>query len=96
MIPATTITYIAAMIVRCSIDPCDRRHIDGWRRNINSCNRRDDDRFDDDRCNWCDGDSTIVLMTVVISVPIGGGSRSRHSDGHCERCYQSFHVRFLS
>jgi hypothetical protein len=33
-------------------------------------------------------------MTVVISVPIGGGSRSRHSHGHCERRYQSYSCSF--
>jgi hypothetical protein len=102
MIPATTVTYITSMIVRCSIDPCDRRHINWWRRHIDSCNWCDDDRFDrcdDDRCDWCDwcdSDSTIVLIPVVIFIQIGGGSRSRHSHGYCEGCDQSLHVRSLS
>jgi hypothetical protein len=99
MIPATTVTNMTVVIVRCSIDVCDRRHINPWRRHIYSSNRCDDDRCDrcdDDRCGWCDGDSTIVLMPVVISIQIGGGNRSRHSNGHCERCDQSLHVRSLS
>ena len=47
MTPATTVTNMTAMIVRCSIDPCDRRHIDRWRRHIDSSNRCDYDRCDD-------------------------------------------------
>ena len=82
MTPATAVTNT---VVWCSIDACDGRHIDGWRRHIDSSNRCDYDRCDDD-----------TIITVVTSVAvIASNGWSHHPYGHCERCYQSFHVRFL-
>ena len=46
----TPATAVPNAVVRCSIDPCDGRHIDGWRRHIDlSSNRCDYDRSD--RCD---------------------------------------------
>src|SRR3954451_14265469 len=78
MTPATTVTKMMTMIVRPSIDRCDRRHIDGWRRQIDTSNR-----CDHHRCDRCYDDATIITSVAVFL----GSGRSGHPYRHCERCY---------